>query len=157
MGRELSIKFDLDPCSGFREIWVNGRWTTDACATTVALLTKSSRDKKTNSIAYNLYLNNIFSTFCLQIYRHTWSDAVSYTDKAFNKESNVECGRWVILNSVGKPGQHRQFVTTLWMTGIAGGFQFLAFFFFFAIPLYSYALSVGKRSFRPRWSFLQIT
>ncbi len=46
--RELPTKFGLDPSSGFRETWVYGRmdrWTTDACATTVALLTKSSRAK----------------------------------------------------------------------------------------------------------------
>ncbi len=42
--RLLSTKFGLDPCSGFWETWVNRR-TTDACAMTVALLTKLSRAK----------------------------------------------------------------------------------------------------------------
>ena len=48
-GEELPTKFGLDPCSGLRETWVCGRRTDgrtkDACATTVALLTKSSRAK----------------------------------------------------------------------------------------------------------------
>ncbi len=42
--RELPTKFGLDPCSGFWETW-DGRLTTDACAMTAALLTKSSRAK----------------------------------------------------------------------------------------------------------------
>ena len=41
---ELPTKFGLDPCSGFRETRVYGG-TTDACAVTVAMLTKSSRAK----------------------------------------------------------------------------------------------------------------
>ena len=48
MDSELSIKFDLDPSSGFRETRVNRRQTDrrmDACVMTVDLLTKSSRAK----------------------------------------------------------------------------------------------------------------
>ncbi len=50
--RELPRKFGLDPCSGFRETWVyrqrtdDGQQSTDACATTVALLTKSRRAER---------------------------------------------------------------------------------------------------------------
>ncbi len=51
--RELSTKFGLDPCNGFRETSVYGQTVTDTCATTVALLTKLSTAKhiQTNLVA----------------------------------------------------------------------------------------------------------
>ncbi len=55
--RELPTKVGRYPCSGFWETWVYGRRTTDACATTVALLTKSNRAKK----CLNFNFQNLFS------------------------------------------------------------------------------------------------
>ncbi len=46
LDREPPTKFGLDRCSDFRETSVYGR-RTDACGTTIALLTKSSRSKNT--------------------------------------------------------------------------------------------------------------
>ena len=63
--RELPTKFDLGPSSGFRETLVYGRTTarTDACATTVTLMTKSSRAKterapKPHSLAMKTYIKH---------------------------------------------------------------------------------------------------
>ena len=51
MERERSITFDLDPVVSEKPELTDDGQTTDACATTVALLTKSSRAKTNYGIA----------------------------------------------------------------------------------------------------------
>ncbi len=60
--RYLSAKFGLDPCSGSKKPeLMDGRQTTDACATTVALPTESSRAKMSSkNLKYTKRLIIIF-------------------------------------------------------------------------------------------------